>query len=282
MNKYRYNNEINPVTEKEAHLHQIFKDGQWQNLTGTSTVVSKTIPKPLTWWASGLAVGKLGWTKAKDWKLLKTEEDKASDLKRRLEAIKAPFEAIKEMDEVSFLKLLDSAYRAHDESLDKSAKKGTDLHAELEKFVKGRMAGTGGLVDDKCTPFIKWTDENVKKFLASEAHCYSEELWTGGITDCVAELNNGEIAIIDFKSSKEAYDSQVIQIGGYSIEIAENGILDKNGNLVLKLDKPVSQFIVVPFGSPRPAPVVFRDTKVWEKGFKDAVSLYRLLVNHQE
>ena len=71
---------------------------------------------------------------------------------------------------VSFLKLLDSAYRAHDESLDKSAKKGTDLHAELEKFVKGRMAGTGGLVDDKCTPFIKWTDETLTEMLNDKGY----------------------------------------------------------------------------------------------------------------
>lgn len=283
MNKYRYNDEVDPDTGKQKHLHQVFKDEKWSNLTGTSTVVSKTIPKPLTWWASGLAVGKLGWVKAKDWKTLKTKEDKDTDLKRRLEAVSEPFETIKSMDVVSYLKLLDSAYRAHDESLDKSAQKGTDLHAELERYVKDVMNDNDGQTyDDKILPFIEWSKKNVKKFWASEGHCYSEVLWVGGKFDVIAELNDGEFAIIDFKSSKEAYKSQFIQIGGYAIEVEENGVLTKNGELLFKLDKPITQFIVIPFGSPRPAPTIMRGVETFKKGFKDAVSLYHLLENYEE
>jgi hypothetical protein len=282
MNNYRFNNEINPETGKSKHFHEILVDGEWKQLTGTSTIVSKTIPKPLTWWASGLAVSTLGWTKSTDWKLLKTQEAKDNDLERRIKTLEPVFETIKEMSAPDFLKLLDKAYRAHDDSLDKSAQKGTDLHAELERYVKNTMENRMATYDDKIKPFIEWSIQNVDKFLVSEGHCYSKELFVGGITDCIALLKNGEIAIIDFKSSKEAYKSHYIQIGGYAIEIEENGVIDSKGNTVLKLEKPVTQFIVIPFGSPRPAPVAMRGVDVFKKGFRDAVSLYRLLENYNE
>ena len=56
--KYRF------VDTDKEHLHQIFDESleDWQNLTGTSSVVD-VLDKPLTWWASGLACAKLGWIK---------------------------------------------------------------------------------------------------------------------------------------------------------------------------------------------------------------------------
>lgn len=120
--------------DEENHLHTLDN----VPLTGTSTVVD-VLAKPLTWWASGLAVSKLGWTKAADWKKLKTDIEKGDDLARRLTVVEPVFEMIKGMDSKSYLDLLDDAYKAHSVKLDKSAKAGTNLHEILERYVRAEM-----------------------------------------------------------------------------------------------------------------------------------------------
>ena len=264
MNKYHF--------DDTQHLHTF--DGK--ALTGTSTVM-EVLSKPLTWWASGLAVSKLGWTKAKDWKLLKTDEQKVEDLKRRIDFTSPVFEMIKGMTIEDYIALLDSAYKAHAEKLVKSASAGTDLHEILEHYVKGHIKGQEIIEDEKIMPFVEWTKKNVKHFLGSETHCYSENLWCGGITDAVAELNNGEIAVIDFKSAKDAYPAHFFQAGGYDLQITENGGFDEKGNQLFKLTKPITQHIIVPFGAVKPYPVVSRLVAENKEAFRSALSLYRII-----
>ena len=255
--------------DKEKHLHTL--DGK--PLTGTSSV-TEVLAKPLTWWASGLACEKLGWLNPKK---AKQEE--------RLKNVGSFLEIIKGMTNEDYLNLLDKAYRAHKDSLDKSADKGTDLHAELEKFVKAEM-GIRNFEDDeldeRIMPFIEWSRKNVDEFLFSEAHAYSERLWTGGIVDAGAELKDGSIAIIDFKSAKAAYTGHFIQAGGYALEIEENGVFDSKGEKNKKLEKPITKLIIVPFGANPVLPVIMSDIQAYKDGFESAVKLYRLIFNHQE
>src|ERR1700691_4018829 len=117
------------INEKREHLHTL--DGK--PLVGTSTV-TKVIAKPLTWWASGLAVGQLGWVKKLDPRDATAEEIEANSKLRMSMAIDQ-LDAYKTMFAPDYIKLLDKAYRAHADSLDKSADKGTDMHAELEGYV---------------------------------------------------------------------------------------------------------------------------------------------------
>ena len=81
MTNYRFNNEIDPETGKEKHLHEGFNGKEWRPRIGISTLVKRVVNKSmyLTWWASGLACADLGWTKPADWKTLKTEDDKKGD-----------------------------------------------------------------------------------------------------------------------------------------------------------------------------------------------------------
>ena len=277
MNNYRFNEEINEQTGKKNHLHQILRldTGEWSNLTGTSGVMD-VLAKPLTWWASGLAVSTLGWTKAEDWRKLKTDALKEADLERRIKFTTPAFEMIKGMSIQDYIELLDQAYKAHSVKLDKSADAGTDLHEILEHYVKGHMQGKEIIEDKKIKPFVEWTKKNVKRFIGSETHCYSGTLWIGGITDAVAELKNGEIAIIDFKSAKDAYDSHFFQIAGYDLQIIENGGFDAKGNQIFKLEKPITQHIVVPFGAKEPYPVVSRLVEDNKEAFRSALTLYRI------
>lgn len=271
------------LNEKGEHLHQL--DGK--PLLGTSTVVG-VIAKPLTWWASGLAVSQLGWIKPLDKRQKPSEAEMGENARARFKSALAMLEQYSAMSPEEYCGLLDKAYRAHADSLDKSADKGTDMHAELEKYVKGCIEQYGGmpqakggnLLKDVVLPvqiFAEWAAKNVKRFIVSEGHCYSERLWVGGITDCIAELNDGRTVIIDFKSAKDAYLSHFIQVAGYDIEASENGIFDADGNRLLTLERPIDGYAVFPFGAEKVEPLFQFDTAAMRKGFEAAVVLYKLM-----
>ena|SRR3990167_7008473 len=265
---------------EELHLHSF----QGKPLCGTSTVLN-VLAKPLTWWASGLAVAKLGWTNSK----IKIDGNYTNiDLETRLKALQPQYEAIKAMSSEQFLGLLDEAYKAHSTNLKSTAQAGTDLHAELERYVKNWMLchdpkNKGGdmldetIYDDRIIPFITWADENIEKFLWSELYCFSETLWLGGISDVGVLLKNGKVGILDFKSSKESYDNQFIQNAGYDLQITENGGYTKEGNKIFQLDTPISFYGIVPFGA-KEFTVDFRyNVEELREGFKSALVLYKLL-----
>jgi hypothetical protein len=250
---------------KPQHLHTL----NGVALIGTSTAL-KILSKPLTWWASGLACEKFGWLNPK----FNSQEERQENAYKY-------FENIKGLTLDEYIKLLDKAYKAHAEKLDDSASKGTDLHASLERFVKWKMRGGDFVPDEKIIPFIEWSDKNVEKFIASEAHCFSAELWTGGITDAVAKLKNGNIAVIDFKSSKEAYTSQFIQAAGYALQIEENGLWDREGKVSKKLDDKIKELIIFPFGGEEIKAYQRSDVDNLKNGFRHTVAIYKLIELNQ-
>lgn len=262
---------------EKDHIHLL----NGEPLIGTSTVTG-IIAKPLTWWASGLAVEKFGWINSK-----KKVDGKYTtiDQKTRENAVSTQLKRIKGMSEAEFLTLCDEAYKAHSVKLDTSADAGTDMHAELEAFVKECMKeGIGTLSATKLEkynplilPFTKWAYEKVECFLWSELYCYSEKLWVGGISDCGVLLKNGKIGIIDFKSSKESYQSQFIQIAGYDLEITENGGFDKDGNRVFELPKPIEFYAVIPFGAKEFTVDIRYNLEELKAGFTSALTLHKLI-----
>lgn len=252
MNNYKFDSGL--------HAHTL----EGKPLIGTSTVLS-VIAKPLTWWASGLACEKFGWINKGNAKKGWTKKED------RLLKAEQFLNGIDQHTPETWLELLDEAYSAHSKKLDSSAKQGTDLHAILEHFVK-----TGEVKDDKILPFVKWAESNVKRWLWSEANCFSKEWWTGGISDVGAELNDGSYAIIDFKSSKEAYDTQFWQCWGYAKQIEENGFYDEQGNKLGELDKPIDRVCIVPFGADVVEPVFHYGREDGIKAFESALFLYKL------
>lgn len=249
-------------------------------LIGTSSVAS-VLSKPLTYWASGLAVMQLGVPDAKILTKVKNKAATVEEVKALYASCGVFLELLKGMEVESYVKLMQKAYTAHATTLKDKAVEGTDLHAELERFVKWHMGekkdNDYGQFDPKIQPFIEWTIKNVKRFIYSESHCYSEKLWVGGISDCAAELNDGKVVVIDFKSSKEAYPVHFFQIAGYDLEIEENGWFDRNGKLLGKLEKKVEGYIVVPFGASIIQPVYSDRVDVYKDMFKHTLALYKFL-----
>lgn len=265
--------------DAEGHLHSL--DGK--PLIGTSTVLS-VLSKPLTWWASGLACEQLGWVKKIDPRKATFTEIEANQKERERKALET-LKSYEKMFVTDYIKLLDKAYRAHADKLTSSADKGTDMHAELESYVKMMLKDNAGeplLIfpsngSESVKIFIRWAVENVKRFMVSEGHCFSQELWTGGIADLLLEDKQGRLAIMDFKSSKEAYLSQFFQIAGYDIEISENGLFDEAGNLLYKPERSIDYYAVFPFGMEKPAPQFHFDTESAKSGFRAAVTIYKII-----
>ncbi len=279
MDKYYFDDSLD-AKGKQKHAH-FLNDVQ---LRGTTTVLS-VIAKPLTYWASGLAVGHLGWMPINN-----SATKKPNPYPERLEAVRERFAEIKGLSDEEYLAELDTAYKAHAQKLDTTATAGTNLHAELEKYVKFCLDWCGGIPSDMreftksgqerydaVAMFSDWACANVKRFIVSEAHCYSKETFTGGIVDLVYEDENG-YALLDFKSAKEAYDSHFLQNAAYDLAISENGALTKDGIEIWRPKTPFYRYSVLPFGMPEPQ-VIHNSKPIedYKRGFCAAVELYRVL-----
>lgn len=271
---------------QDEHIHQINIDGDWKNLYGTSSMAS-VLNKPLTWWAAGLAVEKLGWlykgNKQVGFATVADRLKKASEFKGKISG----------MSDEEYLTLLDDAYKAHSVKLTDSAEAGTDMHAVMEEYIKYCIEKNEGKPyadykssyvnvsdsnKDKLQIFVDWSVGKVNKFIAGDkTHCYSEKLWLGGIVDCVYEDVDGKLAILDFKSSKEVYLSQFWQAVGYAMQLEENGGFTPEGVKVLTLDKPIDYVCVLPFGMKNPKVQYNYDIEGGKEAVKAMITLYKKL-----
>ena len=79
--------------------------------------------------------------------------------------------------------------------------------------------------------------------------------------------------IIDFKSHAEPYFSDWVQIAGYDLLISKNGGYTKEGKKIFKLDKPITKYILIPFGAKTFTAGVNNDIKNLKEAFKAATTL---------
>lgn len=247
------------IDENKKHLHTLDD----KPLLGISTVCG-VIAKNLTWWSAELSAVEC----------LEAGEKIPTIREEYLEAKVKGKEGIDELQKK--YPIFKTARFAHFVDKNNKADKGTDLHAELERFVKNTMENRMATYDDKIMPFITWAEENVEKFLWSELHCYSLGMWCGGISDCGVQLKNGQIGILDFKSAKESYDSHFIQCAGYDLLLSENGGFTQDGKKIFQLDKPIEFYGVVPFGAKQFTVDLKYDTDGLREGFKSCMCLYKL------
>lgn len=262
------------LDQRGEHLHTLNNEP----LYGISTVMS-VIAKPLTWWASGLAVKEFGVPDPKVLTKLKNKKATTDEIKTLYDALELRFNEIKGMDLETFLALVQKAYRAHQTTLAERADVGIDLHAEHERFINDQISGQLPLVPypDQIQPFITWAKENVKEYLWSEVHGYSKEHWIGGISDLGFIHRDGSLWIMDFKSSKEAYLTQFWQCGGYALALMENGGFDAEGNQLFPPIKQPDFFGILPYGMPNPYPAINVDTKACMENFLHTLAIHKAM-----
>jgi len=265
MNRYNF--------DKVKHVHSLNGDP----LMGCSTIVG-IINKPLGWWVAEQTLKPLGWSKYN--KKVKGKYVIVPD-KDRLPEIETMLNGIREMKPKVWMDLLDSCYKNHNKKKDDAATAGTDRHAKLEVWVKDCLNNYDGQpmaitnVPD-ILPFISWSQKNIKKFLWSEIHSYSETLWTGGIADVGWLDMQDRVVAGDFKSSKDVFFSQFLQIAGYDIMLAENGGYDAEGNKTFELPRPIEAYCVAPFGQEEFSPITLDYVDDFRAAFKSCVHLHKL------
>jgi hypothetical protein len=227
---YRFN--------ENRHLHQIYVDGKWENLTGITTILN-VISKPfLIQWSANMAVDYV--------------RDNLKDLK--------------DLDEV-----LQEARIAHRKKKEKAGEQGTDIHAIAEEIIKKAIKETNGIIQEtehekpQIKHFLNWTKKNNVKFLESELHIYSEDKFLGGICDFVCEID-GKKWVGDIKTSSDIHFEAFVQVAGYQVIMQDMGIYpDIAGYVILNLKKDGT------FKEKRSAL-----TEESIKAFLSALSLYRI------
>ena len=265
--KYRYL-EVDE-TGKPCHKHTY----NGVEMTGGSTIVG-VLGKTLEWWAAELSAITC----------LEVGEKIPTIREEYLQAV-ASDNKKKSIDELQEkYPIFKKARFAHFNDKNTKADKGTDMHQDLENYIKDCIENHEGKPYIKDGDFIKikqvddfssWAVINVKKFLFSEAYCFDEDLFVGGISDAGAEMQDGSYAIIDFKSAKVAYFNHFVQIAIYNILMVKNGLVDKNGVEIMKFDKPITQYLVFPFGMKNLAPTITKNTEGLIRAGRACVELYR-------
>lgn len=267
MNRYRFS--------KDPHAHYLDD----KPLLGTTSITG-VINKELSFWAAGMAVGELGWMNPKRYEdgsyINKKDKEKLQDrMNECLVKAGAKLTEIKMMDIKDYFNLLAVAYKAHDQKKKSRAVEGTDLHDSAEEWIKSQITGIPMLLPDpKLAPFIEWAKTNVKRFLFSEVCCFSEKLWVGGKTDWGYESMEGRNVLSDLKSRPKVYFSDFAQLGGYGLQILENGVFDDEGRLLFK-PMEFDDYAIFPLTDKFTEPVIRSDTFRWRRTFEYAAGLYK-------
>lgn len=265
-------------------MHQLWSvsdtgEEMWQPLIGTSTMAKESVNKGdglMMWYADLAALDALGRAMdPEEYKNLLVDYEAAEQIQDWKEKAKAK-------------KAIDAKYPDYAESRkaairkrDGSAKTGTDRHGELEIYVKKCIETNGGKplewktnMHPDIKVFVEWSWAEVDKFLFAEAHCFSAKLWLGGIADIGLVLKDGRKLIGDHKSSKNAFFEHFIQAILYDIQLAENGVLDRNGNKLGEWE-PADGIVVFPFRSEPFTPEFHYDVEGIRKIALNLVDTYR-------
>jgi hypothetical protein len=122
---------------------------------------------------------------------------------------------------------------------DNAGKRGSTAHDIAERFVKTGEAPDMAEVPDEAESYVRSAADflvgpgSSLRFVGSEVMVWSPEDWFAGTFDGLVYDENDRLGLIDYKTSKRAYDTHVIQLAAY-----------ERARRVLKLD-PVDFLAVV-------------------------------------
>lgn len=155
------------------------------------------------------------------------------------------------IDELNKPKLLAEAKSIHRKKKEEAADIGTAVHNYLEVYLNTKINNLppptmpiNEQVNKGIQAFIEWENEHNVKFLSSERKIYSKKYKYAGTLDGEAEIN-GNLSIIDFKTSKRFYDEHFIQTSAYAKAIEEEDNVKIRKCFVIRFPKDGSEFGVI-------------------------------------
>ena len=148
-----------------------------------------------------------------------------------------------------------------DQEADRSTKaatsRGTDMHTLTEHYLKNDDLPTVQPISDFLFKIAKGELNKIDNIHALEGSLYSKELGIAGTVDCIAEYN-GELAIIDFKTSKKpkprdwvehyfvqcmAYGCMLYEVTGISVKKLVIIMACENGECVIYEEYDKAKYI---------------------------------------
>lgn len=239
--EYRFN--------EKKHLHELLvAEDDWRPLTGVTTVLGVINKPALIQWSANMTV---------EW--------------LRINAPKSGEAFI--VTEVH----LNEAKVAHRKKKESAGTWGTEIHSRVEQLINFWIENKEGFAsneiigsDDEIVVkamnhFIDWAIANKVRFLASERHVYSKDMFVGGIADIVCEIG-GKLYIGDIKTSSGIYPEHFIQASAYAEMLREMGAPQADGVIVINLNKTGGIEVSTAYNPKR-----------YFEAFKSALNIYRLM-----
>ena len=135
--------------------------------------------------------------------------------------------------------------------------RGTDMHTLTEHYLKNENLPEVRPISDFLFKIAKGKLNKIDNIYALEGPLYSKELGVAGTVDCIAEYD-GELAIIDFKTSKKpkprdwiehyfvqcmAYGCMLYEMKGISIKKLVIIMACENGECVIYEERDKAKYI---------------------------------------
>ena len=139
----------------------------------------------------------------------------------------------------------------------KATSRGTDMHTLVEHHLKNEELPKVQPISDFLFKISKTDLNRINNIYALEGSLYSKQLGIAGTVDCIAEYD-GELAIIDFKTSKKpkprewidhyfvqcmAYGCMLYELTGISVKKLVIIMACENGECVVYEERNKSKYI---------------------------------------
>ena len=135
--------------------------------------------------------------------------------------------------------------------------RGTDMHSLVENYLHNKDLPSVAPIADFLFKISKTDLKRINNIYALEGSLYSKQLGIAGTVDCIAEYD-GELAIIDFKTSKKpkprewiehyfvqcmAYGCMLYELTGISVKKLVIIMACENGECVVYEERNKSKYI---------------------------------------
>jgi genome maintenance exonuclease 1 len=135
--------------------------------------------------------------------------------------------------------------------------RGTDMHSLVENYLYNKDLPSVSPIADFLFKISKSELKRINNIYALEGSLYSKQLGVAGTVDCIAEYD-GELAIIDFKTSKKpkprewiehyfvqcmAYGCMLYELTGISVKKLVIIMACENGECVVYEERDKSKYI---------------------------------------
>lgn len=121
---------------------------------------------------------------------------------------------------------------------------GTEIHNIIEDINLGKKPVINELHRKHVIQYLKWHKEHVKSVIALEQFVYDEELGYAGTLDMIAELRDGSVAMIDFKTSNNMMKTYYLQLAAYREAYRRMHGLELTKSVVVKISRSDAEMSV--------------------------------------